>query len=98
MSKKVRIVLMPPGFAPEEIRQQWVGVEIPLIDQDEADALQDNPNWDASEQYGGSIVSTSDAIAALREAGREEAAQYWEEVQKNIGIKLRFGAEYCEIL
>jgi hypothetical protein len=28
--KKIRIIAAPPGFAPEKIRQSWIGVEIPL--------------------------------------------------------------------
>ncbi len=29
---KIKIIGVPPSFAPEEIRKQWVGVEIPLAE------------------------------------------------------------------
>ncbi len=98
MTKKVRIIATPAGFAPQHIREQWVGVEIPLIDQEEADVLHDSLNWNSDEQYGGPIVRTSDAITALRDAGKEEAAQFWEMVQSQLGTELRFGTEYCELV
>ncbi len=29
---KIKIIDTPPGFAPEEIRLQWLGIEIPLVE------------------------------------------------------------------
>jgi hypothetical protein len=98
MTKKVRIIATPAGFAPRHIREQWVGVEIPLIDQEEADALQDSLSWNSDGQYGGSIVRTCDAITALRDAGKEDAARFWEMAQAQLGTELRFGTEYCELV
>jgi len=38
----VRITQIPPGFAPEEIRKQWVGVELSLATEEEI--AQDPPS------------------------------------------------------
>jgi hypothetical protein len=35
---KIRIIKTPPGFAPEEIGNQWVGIEIPLATDSEIEA------------------------------------------------------------
>lgn len=96
MTKKIRITKTPAGFAPQEIRDQWVGVEIPLMNQEDADKLQNSGQWNASEQHGGPIVHIEDAINALKQAGKTEAASFWNDVRSRLGTELRFGVEYCE--
>jgi len=98
MTRKVKIIKMPAGFAPEHIRQEWVGVEILLMNQSEADSLQDSVGWDSNEQHGGHIVRTLDAIEALKNAGKSDAANYWLGVEELLGTELRFGSEYCKIV
>ncbi|MBP9836977.1 MAG: hypothetical protein KBC78_04060 [Candidatus Pacebacteria bacterium] len=92
---KIRIISTPPGsVAPEEIRKQWVGVEIPVAEGGEPEGAL----WVGQQNVGGYVVSITDAIDALRTAGKERAAQFWEEIQASIGDKLRFKKECCEIV
>ena len=70
----IRIIETPPGQAPESIREQWIGLELPIQEEkDDGRGLRDG-----TANSGGYKVLASDAISALREAGKEEAANYWE--------------------
>lgn len=92
---KIRIVKTPPGsVAPEEIRKQWVGVEIPV-----AEGVEDGDSlWVGKQNVGGYIVNINEAIEALQEAGKVDAAEFWEGIRNCLGDKLRFKKEYCEIV
>lgn len=39
--RKIRITGVPGGQAPEEIRQDWIGVEIPIDDNEEQPSVQE---------------------------------------------------------
>ena len=73
---------LPQGAAPQTIREQWIGVPLPVREKtlNEAaetpiytDALTDEQvlNVEAVPVYG------YDAIEALQEAGRDDAAEFW---------------------
>lgn len=92
---KIRIISTPPGsVAPEEIRKQWVGIEIPVLTEN----TQEGSLWTGQENAGGYIVNITDAISALRAAGKDRAADFWEEIQFSIGDNLRFKKEHCEVV
>lgn len=93
-SMKIRIEAIPPGFAPEKIRKQWVGIEIPLSD--DGVILKDG-RWTGTENENGYVVFTADAVRALREAGRLDAAEYWEGISF-LGSVLRFKRELCSFV
>ena len=95
MAKKIRIIQTPPGIiAPEKIRKQWVGVELPVA----APKDSDEEHWVGTENTGGYLVNTKDAIKALRQAGKTEAADFWEEMKHQTGEQLRFGSEFCAVI
>ncbi|MCB9816434.1 hypothetical protein H6786_03490 [Candidatus Nomurabacteria bacterium] len=77
MTRKIRITKVPPGFAPESIREQWVGIEIPTISDEEATAHQDDEEWTSQDHNGAHLVTGHDACQALLEAGKLEAASFW---------------------
>ncbi|MFA5052949.1 MAG: hypothetical protein WC565_02750 [Parcubacteria group bacterium] len=96
MSEKIVIVKMPPGFAEERIRKQWCGLQIPLATPEE---LKEDPPSNISigaENRGGYFVLRSQAIKALRHAGKNEAADFWESLP--IGRYLRFNKDCCELV
>ena len=72
---KIKIIEVPPGFAPEYIRKEWVGIEIPLAENyitKEKETLRiGNENAD------GYQVKGEDAVKALSEAGKAETALFW---------------------
>lgn len=91
---KIRIEMVPLGFAPEEIRKQWVGVEIPLPDDE---VILESGRWTGTDNENGYVVFTADAVRALWEAGRLDAAEYWEGIGF-IGKVLRFKKELCSLV
>lgn len=90
---KIKIIDVPPGFAPEHIRKQWVGIEIPLtqnpIPEGKEVARIGNDNT------GGYQVNGVDAVKALREADKNEAADFWEDYSSG---KFKFKKEVCEVI
>jgi hypothetical protein len=93
LMKKLKIVQIPPGFAPEHIRKQWIGVEIPLAE---------NPIPEGKEALrigndnaGGYQVKGTDAVKALRDAGKIEAADFWENYSSGM---FKFKKEVCEVV
>lgn len=91
---KIKIIATPPGFAPEEIRDQWVGVEIPLPTEEQI--AEDPPSGVGigNQNQGGFLVLTSDAIKSLQNAGKNTAVSFWESA--GIGRYLRFRKEICK--
>ncbi len=93
---KIKIIAVPPGFAPEEIRQAWVGVEIPLVTEEELSVDPPVATFGTAENAGGYMVTFGDAISALREARKEPAAVFWEDM--SLGIYLEFNKNVCQLV
>lgn len=91
--RKIRIVSTPPGFAPKEIREQWIGVEIPLSEKD----VEPGGAWTGTENIDGFVVFTEDAVQALRDFGRHQAADFWDKIA-SLGSFLRFGKDFCRLV
>jgi hypothetical protein len=93
----IKIISTPPGQAPEEIRREWVGVIIPLCEQ-ETKGLQVGVKGGKPENLGGYQVNTLDATKELRKKS-PEAANWWEENFHLPSIpKLVFSRAVCELL
>ncbi len=93
----IRIVSTPPGQAPEEIRRQWIGVEI-LLPEPESGGIQMGVLGGKAENTGGYQVETITAIEALRKKS-PEAVEWWE---ANVPLaeipRLVFSKEVCELV
>lgn len=90
---KIKIVSTPPGFAPQHIRDEWVGIEIPLPTKEQ---LSEDPPSGVSignENANGYNVLTSDAITALKNAEKQKSAIFWQRL--GIGRYLRFSRNVC---
>ncbi len=91
----IRIIEIPPGFAPAHIRMQWLGVVLPLATEEE---LIEHPLSGFSIGHGnenGYLVLCCKAAAVLRTAGKMEAANYWESFFSSY---LEFKKETCEMV
>jgi|GEM_PF-1545500 len=88
---RIKITKVPLGFAPDHIREAWVGLEMPAK-QDDGEM-----EWDGGENAGGYVVDGVDAVNALVEAGQREAAEFWGHPIPQFS-KLCFGADYCEVI
>lgn len=100
MAKMVLITSTPPGEAPESVRQAWVGLKIPL-DEDQSQgtvrgALGGNPEPDNLDGY---CVPAGAAIAALKAAGKVGSVHWW--VTKGYGFpgqSLMVGKKFCKLV
>jgi hypothetical protein len=76
---KVKITSVPPGGAPLEIKQAWVGLELPLEEIREPGVMRSVSGGKPDpKSFGGFPVRTTDAIQALRDAGKKKAADWWQ--------------------
>jgi hypothetical protein len=99
----VRIKALPPGEAPDWVRQTWVGLELPLIaGQVQADrgrafgVLSRRPVVPPS-----SYAVEGKAAIAILESASPEAAAWWRENAPDVaapGFQLVFPADVCERL
>ncbi|TSC91672.1 MAG: hypothetical protein CEN92_223 [Candidatus Berkelbacteria bacterium Licking1014_96] len=109
---RIRIISTPAGGAPPEIREQWVGVELPV---DEADMISAGlqqafgiegidagtrqPTRGRIENRDGYAVDTQAAVGCLKQAGRIEAAEWWQRfLNETGGDILVFGRQFCEVV
>ena len=92
--RKIRIVDIPPGFAPAWVREDWLELEIPLATEKE---LRDDPptgTLGTPSNENGFIVLTSEAIKALEGARKYGAARFWRNL--SFGKYLEFKKEVCQ--
>lgn len=91
---KIRIIAIPPGFALEPIRSQWVGVEISLPTEEQVEEDPPSGFGIGDQNQDGYLVLTSDAIRSLENAEKHSAAAFWQSM--GIGKYLRFSKDVCE--
>ncbi len=89
MPRKIRIVATPEGFAPQCIREDWLGVELTLAEYNFDGFRLENQDGDNYE------VETSVAVDALLDAQKNNAAEYWAQF---VPGNLFFKKEVCELL
>ena len=94
---RIKIKKTPPGFAPEEIREQWVGLILPCIGKEDPHTSVDPLFRTGTENIGGYQVATADAIKALEDAKLFDALKFWS-VRLFGAIDLTFKADICEVL
>ncbi|OHA28635.1 MAG: hypothetical protein A3E92_03170 [Candidatus Taylorbacteria bacterium RIFCSPHIGHO2_12_FULL_42_34] len=97
---KVRIVNVPPGEAPEWVRREWVGLELPLSN--EFDATTPRLQMGVvggpvdPQNIGGYAVPKDEAIDIL-EKKNPTAAQWWRD-ESIIGTWLIFSPKVCLLI
>lgn len=105
---RIRITSVPAGGAPLKIRKQWVGMVLPvdLVVPEEVsvflvgdiDGITGQPYSADDLNLTGYSVLKSEAINALREAGRVEAADYWQALVRTGHDVLIFSRQFCEVV
>lgn len=91
----IKIVAVPPGLAPQKIREEWVGIQIPLAATDMLRRAHVAVKID-NQNEGGYIVLRIMAVEALRLADKNEAANYWDALP--FVRFLQFKQEVCELV
>ncbi|MEO6536775.1 MAG: hypothetical protein ABIT47_03695 [Candidatus Paceibacterota bacterium] len=87
----VRIIDIPPGCATEDMRRAWVGLTLKLATDEEVAEQARLRRTDIPEDY---VVRGRDAVDALFDAGKLEAAAYW--CRPVCPSYLEFAREVCE--
>lgn len=96
----VRFTGVPPGQAPDWVRKEWVGVEVPIIEGPPEPGLLMGVRGGRPDprSLGGYHVSAVDAFAALR-VKSPEAAEWWDEnFPAAPGRELVFARDVCELV
>ena len=98
--ERLRITSIPPGQAPEWVRKEWVGLELP-VEEDapkSEEGIQFGIKGGKPENLGGYPIRTSDAISALKEKS-PLAANWWKQNLPLEAIpRLVFKKGVCEII
>ena len=98
---------MPTGEAPEWVRQEWVGLELPLAENPfESLGLELGEVGVAKGVLGGEadpsnlegyIIDTDTAVEILSEKS-PKAADWWKGVRHLLSDNLMFGRCFCELI
>jgi len=98
---RIRIVAVPPGEAPEDVRQAWVGLELPLAAGERGPStgsVVGVVSKNVQSPMPGYAVDGRIAVESLASAA-PEAAQWWRENAAHVlaaGYQLVFPVEVCE--
>jgi hypothetical protein len=96
MSGKIRIIGVPPGQAPVEIRQAWVGLELPVIEGEVTQNIPIGVFGGPAENSGGYRVDGQKAIELLGQKS-PTAAEWWKQNAPWALLRpLLFAKEVCE--
>lgn len=89
----IRIVGELPGRLDAEMRRAWIGVEIKILTQENL-SLPSTLDPHSQEQKA-FVVNRADAVKSLREAGKHEAADYWDGL---LVPRFLFPVSICEVI
>lgn len=93
---KIRITKIPPGQAPDWVRERWVGLELPIVKVSRGVKM--GVMGGKAENPRGYAVKTRTAIEILKQ-NSPEAAKWWEEsFFATLAGHLIFKADVCELI
>lgn len=95
----IRIIKTPAGEAPIEVREAWVGIQLPAS-APFTDAARGAVSYELQEPREVFAVPTRLALLYLLGQGKEDAAQWWHDnlpLGALIASKLYFGTDEAEI-
>jgi len=103
--KKIRIVSIPKGEAPEWVREAWIGLEIPIVKEEPEGAWSIGPITRRPYTHGGYWVQRNLALKFLLKKNLE-AFQWWLDlIEKQEGTILSsserlflFDTGCCEVI
>ena len=93
----IRIIATPPGQAPDWVRQEWVGLEIPLDETPKlSGTIQMGVLGGPAQHPGGFRVNTRVTLDLLQKKS-PDAARWWREnINPDFMTHLIFKREVCE--
>jgi len=95
---KIKIIAVPPGQAPLWVRQKWVGMTLPVVENLPADTVEMGVLGGKPENSGGYPVETVVAIQGLEKKSLK-AANWWKShVNPACMPWLSFQRAVCELV
>lgn len=94
----IKIIAVPPGQAPEWVREAWIGLTIPLSSTITADGLQTGIFRGKPENVGGYMVSGQAAVDVLKSNNAEAADWWFENAPLALLGSLVFKKDVCELI
>ncbi len=95
---QVKIVAVPPGQAPLEVRQQWVGMVLPVAENLPPGTTEMGVLGGKPENSGGYPVETMVAIQELEKKSPEAASWWKSHVNPALMPWLSFQRAVCKII
>lgn len=96
---RIRIIETPPGQAPEWVRNEWVGLEMPVAEGiPEEGWVQLGARLGKPENLGGYPVNTADALNKLTKKSPPAASWWLRHISPELNPWLVFKREVCELL
>jgi hypothetical protein len=96
--KKIKIVGIPPGEAPEWVRKEWVGLELPLAKRTDSPVVTYGVLSGSPSNEGGYAVKAYEAFMILEK--KSPRAHQWWKISPYYGIMdfLVFKKDVCELI
>ena len=98
MGERIRIIGVPPGQAPLEVRKQWVGLELPVDGTPPEPSHQMGARFGQPENLGGYRIRTEDAMLALVEKAPDAASWWNSHLPLAVTSHLVFRRDVCEVI
>lgn len=99
MPQYIRITSTPPGQAPEWVRKEWVGVEIPVKTQQVGLAMGALGGEPEAENLAGYHVNAVQAVSILAQKSPDAAEWWWSNVfDVLLPESLLFARRVCELI
>lgn len=95
--RSIRITSTPPGQAPLEIREKWIGVIIPLIQQN-TKGIQVGVAGGQPENVGGYRVNPREAVNCLAKTSPEASSWWNENFPVDSALAFAFSKDVCELI
>ncbi len=94
---KIRIVASPPGQAPQWVRHEWVGLELPIVSEP-GSGMQFGVMGGKPQNIAGFHVTQRDALEVL-EKKSSKAANWWRRnLPPGFSGNLVFNRDICQVL
>lgn len=99
MKERIKIISTPPGQAPLWVREKWVGLVLPVAENDDGvGSLQVGVRGGRAQNLGGYEIETQKAIELLEEISPNAALWWKNNMNLEIIPRLVFRREVCEVV
>lgn len=95
---RIRVTSVPDGVGPRDIETTWIDLVLPIVSNANPMSPRTAAFPNGTRRGRDYEVAVWDAIRLLREAGRNEAADWWNFRLCRSDFILVFDKEFCEVV